>query len=125
MIVNGILVGNPETDGRQFVRYEGVLDGLCNIICYGSDSIEIAARVMDYIVNMHPFVDGNKRTALMTSSRILTNSGFRLPDDSEATFLFVKEIATYNLGKEEIDSWLRSHVINSPSVSRRHTGNGS
>ena len=125
MIVNGILAGNPETDGRQFVRYEGVLDGLCDIICYGLDSIEIAASVMDYIVNMHPFVDGNKRTALMTASRILTNSGFRLPDDSEATFLFVKEIATYNLGKEEIDSWLRGHVISSPSVSRRRTGNGS
>jgi death-on-curing protein len=45
-----------------------------------SDAIEIAAAYLFYICRNHPFIDGNKRTALATCLVFLSENGL-LPDE--------------------------------------------
>jgi death on curing protein len=49
-----------------------------------ADIIEIAAAYLFYICKNHPFVDGNKRTALMAAIVFLRINGIEpLPDNAE------------------------------------------
>jgi death-on-curing protein len=48
------------------------------------DAIEIAAAYLFYLCRNHPFIDGNKRTALATSLVFLSENGL-LPDEELAT----------------------------------------
>jgi len=45
-----------------------------------SDPVEIAAAYLFYLCNNHPFVDGNKRTALATGLVFLSENGL-LPEE--------------------------------------------
>ena len=48
------------------------------------DLVEIAAAYLFYICNNHPFLDGNKRTALMAAIVFLRINGIKtLPDSAE------------------------------------------
>lgn len=48
------------------------------------DAIEIAAAYLFYLCRNHPFIDGNKRTALATCLVFLSENGL-LPDEELAT----------------------------------------
>ena len=124
MVINGFPEGDPEVDGPRFVRYEGAIQGLCDALMMDSDPLARAAVCLDYILNMHPFVDGNKRTGLAVASRFITSAHRRLPLDDEGTYLFVRRIAAEGLTRYEIEAWLRENTVGNPSASRRRTGNG-
>jgi len=74
-----------------------------------SDSVEIAAAYLFYLCKNHPFVDGNKRTALATCLVFLSENG-RLPneeldtDDWEALTIGV---AASQLDREQTTELLR------------------
>ena len=124
MVINGFPEGDPEIDGPRFVRYEGAIQGLCDALMMVSDPLSRAAISLDYILNMHPFVDGNKRTGLAVASRFIASARRRLPNDDEDTYLFIRRIAAEGLARDEIEDWLRENTVSSPSASRRRTGNG-
>ncbi len=49
-----------------------------------TDPVEVAAAYLFYLCRNHPFVDGNKRTALATCLVFLSENGL-LPDEKLAT----------------------------------------
>ncbi len=68
-----------------------------------SDPLEIAAAYLFYISRNHPFLDGNKRTALAACLVFLENNGLlpdrRLPiDDWEQ---FVLDVAASKIDRDE------------------------
>jgi death-on-curing protein len=68
-----------------------------------SDPLEIAAAYLFYICRNHPFIDGNKRTALAACLVFLENNGLlpdrRLPiDDWEQ---FVLDVAASKIDRDE------------------------
>jgi len=72
--------------GSQGVRDEGLLDSALsnprNIFAYENASIfDLAASYVESIVNNHPFIDGNKRTAFTTADVFLDFNGYRLNAD--------------------------------------------
>lgn len=74
-----------------------------------TDSIEMAAAYLFYLCRNHPFVDGNKRTALATCLVFLSENGL-LPDEELNTGLWVKltlGVADSRLDREETTAHLR------------------
>ena len=70
-----------------------------------------AAALMESLAQNHPFVDGNKRTAITAAALFLLENGRRLQTTSEelkrVTFWIVNERPPL----EEIASWFESHTV--------------
>ncbi len=90
------------------------VEGLCDRLEYCEDCFSKAALAIDYVVNFHPFMEGNKRTAFELAVALLQKGGYCLDDDME-TFVFIKEVAQGLHDREEVEKWLRrnSHVSTS------------
>ena len=77
-----------------------------------------AAALMHSLIKNHPFVDGNKRTALTATGLFLEVNGYTLTASNEQVLDFAKRAA---VGKGDIKSiamWLEKHskAINEPGV---------
>ena len=73
--------------------------------------IEKASALGFSIIQNHPFIDGNKRTAhaAMEILLILNGSEVRAEvDEQEATIL---KVASGEMSRDEFTRWLRSHVV--------------
>ena len=74
-----------------------------------SDPVDIAAAYLFYLCRNHPFVDGNKHTALATCLVFLSENGL-LPDeklDSDAWEKLTFDVATSPLDGEQTAARLR------------------
>lgn len=89
---------------------EAGLQRICDAVDYISDPFEMAALAMETIATFHPFVEGNKRTALAVALKFLNDSGYTLPDGFD-TSAFVEEVAMSLHDVSEIERWLRKHAI--------------
>lgn len=89
---------------------EAALQRICDSVDYITDPFDMAALAMEAIALNHPFVEGNKRTALAVTLAILNDSGYYLPD-GYPTSDFVKEVSMGLHERDEIADWLRNNVI--------------
>jgi death-on-curing protein len=74
-----------------------------------TDPLEIAAAYLFYLCRNHPFVDGNKRTALATCLVFLSENG-RLPHEelhTEAWEQLTLDVAESQLDREQTAARLR------------------
>lgn len=71
-----------------------------------------AASLLQSILKNHPFVDGNKRTALTSAGVFLSLNGFRLENNHEEEVNFAVKVDNSNLSVEEISTWLKDHSDN-------------
>jgi death-on-curing protein len=74
-----------------------------------TDPVEIAGAYLFYLCRNHPFVDGNKRTALATCLVFLSENGL-LPDeklDTDAWEQLTLEVAANRLDREQTAVRLR------------------
>jgi death-on-curing protein len=70
----------------------------------------MAAAYLFHIAANHPFVDGNKRTALDAALIFLEMNGARLVVDQTAVGDLVIDIAAGRRGKEDATSFFKKHV---------------
>lgn len=85
------------------------IEGFCDRLEFCPDCFSKAAMAIDYIVNFHPFMEGNKRTAFQLSIALLRKGGYE-PDDSEETFRFIKGVARESMDRDSIEDWLRCNT---------------
>ena len=73
--------------------------------------IEKAAAIIRNIISDHPFVDGNKRTAMLTGITFLNinDVGFHAPKGSLEDFAV--KIAVDKLDVKAISNWLSQNII--------------
>ena len=71
--------------------------------------ISKVAALIHSIVSFHPFVDGNKRTALVAADVCLRLNGFRLAPSNEVEPFFWA-IARGEIDIDKIAEWLKTHV---------------
>jgi death on curing protein len=74
-----------------------------------TDPLELAAAYLFYLCRNHPFIDGNKRTALATCLVFLSENG-RLPDetlDAEAWERLTLDVAAGRFDREQTTRRLR------------------
>ena len=72
-----------------------------------ADIIEVAAAYLFYLCKNHPFIDGNKRTALTAAIVFLRLNGCRPAKDSEAWEALVLAVAASKLDREGATRRLR------------------
>ncbi|KAF0217567.1 MAG: death on curing [Geobacteraceae bacterium] len=73
------------------------------------DLIAKAAALMESLIKNHPFVDGNKRTAVTAAGIFLRRNGFLVDASQKEIYRFTMEMAEGGAGQEEAEAWLRSH----------------
>ena len=70
-----------------------------------------AAILVYSLVKNHPFIDGNKRTALYALLRFLEMNGLTVRvAHNDDLYQFTIDIAISRLGKEQ-EAWLREHIV--------------
>lgn len=76
-----------------------------------SDIYSKLAALMHSIVKNHPFVDGNKRTALVSVIAVLKLNNYDLKVDQKEIVKFMIYIANKDLTLDEISTWLKKHSV--------------
>lgn len=103
--------------GAQGIRDRGALDAALARpqSGYYRDVIEQAATLLEGLSQNHPFVDGNKRTAIAVTAAFLRVNGFRLEfDDLEAYRFLMQLYETNDFRLDRLEPWLRQHAKSSP-----------
>ncbi len=68
-----------------------------------------AAALLESIIRRHPFVDGNKRTAIYSAAYLLETFSYRVRTEDQILEDFAVDIAEGKLETENIAHWLESH----------------
>ena len=72
-----------------------------------SDVVDVAAAYLFYICRNHPFLDGNKRTAMMSAIVFLRLNGIEPELDSERWEKLMLDVAASRLDREQTTARLR------------------
>jgi len=106
-----------EHGGSDGVRDEGLmLSALArpqNLLAYSEETPDISALAAAYafgITKNHPFIDGNKRTALVVMRTFLLLNGFSLNAYQEEKYLTFLKLAESSLSEEELTDWIREKI---------------
>jgi death-on-curing protein len=105
-----------EHGGGTGLRDEGLLDSALarpvNLAAYEApDAAALAASYGVGVAKNHPFVDGNKRAALLAAGLFLYLNGFRLQATQADTTLTMLGVAAGEVSEEAFAAWLRSHIV--------------
>ena len=79
-------------------------------VYYHTDLWEMAAAYLFHIVDGHPFIDGNKRTGLMTANVFLRLNGLVVVANEDAYADLVLAVASGQADKTAIADFLRGHT---------------
>jgi death-on-curing protein len=102
--------------GAFGIRDEGLLDSALarprNRMAYEgvTDLHELAATCAVAISSNHPFIDGNKRMALMAMGQFLNDNGLDLTASDDETTATMLAVARGELTIEQVADWLRSRT---------------
>ncbi len=75
------------------------------------DLFEKAAALMDSLTRNHPFVDGNKRTAIAAAALFLLQNGLRLETTNAELERFTLSVTNERLAIPEIADWFRRYSV--------------
>jgi death-on-curing protein len=101
--------------GGSGLRDKGLLESALvrpqNLAAYGDpDLADLAASYAYGMAKNHPFIDGNKRTALVVCETFIIDNGAPLEaSDAELAVLF-EELAAGEISEEELAEWFRGHI---------------
>jgi len=108
-----------ETGGGQGIRDLGMLLSALGRPQATFDEKELypdlfskAAALMDSLVRNHPFVDGNKRTAITAAALFLRFNGHRLVVENAEMVRFALACAQSQRSLEDITDWFRQYSTN-------------
>jgi death-on-curing protein len=105
-----------EHGGSTGVRDEGLLESALarpqNIAAYADDVptlYRLAAAYAFGIARNHPFVDGNKRTALVVAIAFLERNGVAFAASQQEAYLTFYDLAAGKLTEEELTAWFEKN----------------
>jgi death on curing protein len=104
-----------EHGGQAGPRDSALLDSALarprNAAAYADADLPALAAAYAYgIARNHPFLDGNKRTALVVSELFLELNGSTLRADDAACVLVSVALAAGTLAEAELAEWFRRHA---------------
>jgi len=92
------------------VRDEGTLDYIVERSNHINDFVERSAYLLYSIASLHPFMEGNKRTALIASTSIIFKFGYRLDETKENFNQFLRKVASDEIKEKEIVIWIKKRM---------------
>jgi death-on-curing protein len=75
-----------------------------------TDMIDVAAAYLFYICRNHPFLDGNKRTAMMAAIVFLRLNGIEPQSDNENWEKLMIDVASSRLDRDQTTARLRKLI---------------
>lgn len=106
-----------EHGGSEGLRDEGLLSSALarpqNLLSYGeprSDLASLAAAYAYGIACNHPFIDGNKRTALVAARTFLILNGADLDATQDEKVLTFLRLAEGAISDDELADWIRKRI---------------
>jgi death-on-curing protein len=106
-----------ESGGSHGVRDEGLLQSAVHRVQQTFDGKDLYPSVIDKaaalflgLLKNHPFVDGNKRTAVTALGVFLGNNSIDLKADPEDLAAWVQKAAASPLNQKTATSWIRAHT---------------
>jgi death on curing protein len=106
-----------EHGGGEGMRDEGLLSSALarpqNALAYGEPPPDLAALAAAYAYGLardHPFIDGNKRTALIAARTFLLLNGVDLEAGQDEKLLTFQRLAEGSLTQEELADWIRKRI---------------
>ena len=104
-----------EHGGSEGIRDSGLLESALqrprNKYAYGEpDLSDLAAAYAYGIARNHPFVDGNKRTALVASLTFLELNGSKMISTQAENVAVFFALAAGELDEDALAAWLREHA---------------
>ncbi|MHB1013428.1 MAG: type II toxin-antitoxin system death-on-curing family toxin [Desulfobacteria bacterium] len=106
-----------EHGGREGLRDPGLLSSALarpkNSRVYGRSSsiFDLAALYGTGIVRNHPFVDGNKRVALMAMYAFLEMNGYRLEAPEAESVGTMLALAAGEVDERSLSGWLKKYSV--------------
>jgi len=76
-----------------------------------SSLFDRAAALLQSLLKKHPFVDGNKRTALVSAGVFLKKNGYKLINNHKQEVEFAIRVDNGNLTVEQISKWLKENSV--------------
>ena len=113
LVVNEVLEINAEVvrkfGGIHGLRDSGALQSAVGRLesGYYADTIEEASALFESLSQNHPFLDGNKRTAITATGVFLLLNGYRLLFDDLEGYNWL--MGLYESGRVS-EPWLRQHA---------------
>lgn len=103
-----------EHGGIAGTRDQGLLESALarpvNVAAYGTpDHADLAAAYGYGIARNHPFIDGNKRTAFVSTELFLALNGYTLTADDIACVTTMLDVAAGELDEVAFAGWIRAH----------------
>ena len=105
-----------EHGGGAGIRDDGLLESALqrpeNKMAYGEPDIaDLAAAYAYGIARNHPFIDGNKRTALVASRTFLLYNGYQITATQEDRLRTFLSLADGSLSEDQLAAWFRQHLL--------------
>lgn len=101
------------SDGiRDITLLDSALAKPKNVFAYGKDVTlpRLAASYAFGIARNHPFVDGNKRTALVVCEGFLRLNGLDIRAPAEQKYLTYLYLAAGQVSEQDLTDWLTRHA---------------
>ena len=106
-----------ETGGAHGIRDTGLLlsalerpkSGFGDTELY-PDIFSKSAALMESLIKNHPFIDGNKRTAITSTAIFLQINGHNLKTSQKELERFTLKIAVKKVSLEDTAKWFREHT---------------
>lgn len=96
---------------RDVNLFESALARPQNLAAYEEpDAARLAAAYAFGLAKNHPFVDGNKRTALVALEAFLVLNDFELAASDAECVMAILHLAAGELGEEDLAIWIREHI---------------
>ncbi|MEK6679244.1 MAG: type II toxin-antitoxin system death-on-curing family toxin [Nitrospirota bacterium] len=107
-----------ETGGSHGLRDIGLLQSAIArpMAAFGGDDLypdifTKAAALMHSLIKNHRFIDGNKRTAITSSSIFLLRNGFQITASNKELQQFTFEAASTKIEIEKIARWFKKQSV--------------
>lgn len=98
--------------GSEGVRDEGLLESALarpqNLLAYSEEPPSLSRLAESYAFGLarnHPFVDGNKRTALVVSFTFLLLNGLQVTAPFEDRYFLFYDLAAGKFSEDELAQW--------------------
>jgi death-on-curing protein len=96
---------------RDAGLFESALARARNAAAYGAPDVAALAAAYGFgLAKNHPFVDGNKRIALVAMETFLMLNGHALTADDAQTVLVILSVAAGSFSEEALADWLRKNI---------------
>jgi len=103
-----------EFGGRPGLRDQALLESAAarpkHLTAYGpASAFDLAAAYAFGLARNHPFIDGNKRIALIASFTFLALNGWEVQAEETATVLVFVDLAAGEIDEKQFARWLEAN----------------